>query len=241
MNDNSTLGMLSVGAGELLTLLLDDDTTPGRPRRVTVITLAAFNVSQEMADYCTRMDRNGQGVITPNAAAGFLTHLAERSMIKVPRELTIPFGNMKRPSSRLLNEYRYTINPEEFWEEKILARYAKSSFDVFNHQGHMLMVVGNVDAPFRMIATIIDGKGAVLGMLRLDILSDSKLTCLNDDDIERLRLGLQADLTMNVPDLMLMVDKVLVTSNPLFGVNRFRRYHDLPALPEKQEEAPLPI
>lgn len=241
MNDNSTLGMLSVGAGELLTLLLDDDTSPGRPRRVTVITLTSFNVSQEMADYYTRIDRNGQGVITPNATAGFLSYLAEQQMIKVPRELSIHFGNMKRPASRLLNEYRYTINPEEFWEEKILARYVKASFDVFNHQGHMLMVMGNVDAPFKMIATIIDGKGAVLGMLRLDILSDSNRTLLSDDDIERLRLGLQADLTMNVPDLMLMVDKVVVTSNPLFGVNRFRRYHDLPAIPEKQEDVPLPI
>ena len=111
-----------------------------------------------------------------------------------------------------------------FWEAKLLHRYSKSCFNVINHQSHLLTVMGNVDAPFVMTATIIDGIGGILGMLRLDILSDNKHTLIDEDDIEVLRLGLQADITMNIPDLMLMVESVTIASNPTFTVNSFNRH-----------------
>lgn len=236
MNDNSTLGMVTVRSGELLTLVLEDDNTPGRPKRVSVITLADIDVSKEMAEYCEHLDRSTNAINTLNAMSGFLGYLVSKGMVKVPQETSVRFGNLKRPSSRLLNEYRYTINPEQFWEDKLLARYHKSSFNVISHQSHMLTIMAGIDSPFIMTATIIDGGGGILGMIRLDILSDNKHTLLNDDDIERLRLGLQADITMNVPDLMLMVKSVEIQSNPLFGVNRYKALIDLPVVNEDAPE-----
>lgn len=232
MNSNHTLGMVTVQSGELLTLLIETESTPDRPKTVSVIALADFDLSKEMADYYRTTDRTNGALITKNALGGFLCRLSEKGLIVLPKEHRIPFGSMERPASRLSNEYRYTINPETFWEDKLMHRYTKASFNVINHQSHMLTVVANVDAPFTMTATVIDGIGGILGMLRLDILSDSKHTLLNDEDIERLRLGLQSDITMHVTDLMLMIECVTVASNPTFGINSFTRHRDFePAAP----------
>lgn len=226
MQSNHTLGMVNVNDGELLTFLIDKESNPDRPTTITVIALADIDLSKEMADFYQRAAKDTTTLITENAIVGFVTWLAERGLIRLPRENRIPFGNMKRPSSRLADEYKYSVNPEMFWEAKLLHRYSKACFNVINHQSHMLTVMANVDAPFTMTATVIDGIGGVLGMLRLDVLSDNKHTLISDEDIERLRLGLQADITMHVPDLMLMVECVAVSSNPTFGINAFKQHRD---------------
>lgn len=232
MQNNHTLGMINVRDGELLTFLIDKESTPDRPTTVTVITLADLDLSQEMATFYHRTPKHTTELITENAIAGFITWLADRGLVKMVRETRVPFGNMKRPSSRLADEYKYSINPEMFWEAKLLHRYSNACFNVINHQSHMLTVMANVDAPFVLTATVIDGVGGVLGMLRLDILSDNKHSLISDEDIERLRLGLQADITMNVPDLMLMIEGVSVSSNPTFGINSFNRHRDFRAASE---------
>jgi hypothetical protein len=229
MHSNHTLGMVNVEEGELLTFLIDKESTPDRPITVTVIVLADIDLSREMADFYQSTSRDTQAIITENAIAGFITWLSNKGLIRLPRETRVPLGNLKRPASRLADEYKYSVNPEMFWEAKLRHRYSKACFNVINHQSHLLTVMANVDAPFAMTATVIDGVGGVLGMLRLDILSDNKHTLINDEDIERLRLGLQADITMNVPDLMLMVECVTVASNPTFGINSFNRHRDFNA------------
>lgn len=233
MNTNHTLGMVNVRSGELLTLLIETDSAPDRPKSVTVIATADFDLSREMANFYRTTDRVGGALITKNAIGGFISHLIDKRLIILPKEHRLPFGHMERPASRLSNEYRYTLNPEQFWEDKLMHRYKTASFNVINHQAHMLTVMGNVDAPFTLTATIIDSIGGILGMLRLDIISDHKHTLLDDEDIERLRLGLQSDITMYVPDLMLMVECVTIASNPTFGINPFSKHRDLePAAPE---------
>lgn len=232
MHDNHTLGMVNVRDGELLTFLIDKESTPDRPTTVTVIALADMDLSHEMATFYQQAPKDNTALITENAIAGFVMWLVGRKLIKLVRETRIPFGNMKRPSSRLRDEYKYSINPEMFWEAKLLHRYSTSCFTVINHQSHLLTIMANVDAPFAMTATVIDGVGGILGMLRLDILSDNKHTLIDDDDIEVIRLGLQADITMNIPDLMLMVEAVSIASNPTFTVNSFNRHRDFTPVTE---------
>lgn len=218
-----TLGLVYVNAGELLTFLVNDDSTPGRPKRVTIIALDSFNVSDEMVGYYKVMDRS-QVLMSEKVLPEFIIHMASKGLVRVTRETTVVFGSVGRPASRLSNEYKYTLDPEFFWEEKLLARYRKTSFDVFNHQGHLMTIINNVDAPFQMTATLIDGQNSILGMLRMDILTESKHTLVNEEDIERLRLALQADITMHIPDLMIMVEKVDIQNNPNFGLNGFKRH-----------------
>lgn len=226
MQSNHTLGMVNVSDGELLTFTIDRESHPDRPITITVIALADIDLSKEMADFYHMTAKDTTSLITENAIAGFVMWLGKRELVRLPVEHRVHFGNLKRPSSRLTDEYKYSINPEMFWEAKLLHRYSKACFNVINHQSHMLTVMANVDAPFTMTATIIDGVGGVLGMLRLDVLSDSKHTLISDEDIERLRLGLQADITMHVTDLMLMVEGVSVASNPTFGINSFNKHRD---------------
>jgi hypothetical protein len=226
MQSNHTLGMVNVSDGELLTFTIDRESHPDRPITITVIALADIDLSKEMADFYHMTAKDTTALITENAIVGFVNWLANRGMLRLPVEHRVHLGNLKRPSSRLTDEYKYSINPEMFWEAKLLHRYSKACFNVINHQSHMLTVMANVDAPFTMTATIIDGVGGVLGMLRLDILSDAKHTLISDEDIERLRLGLQADITMHVTDLMLMVEGVSVASNPTFGINSFNKHRD---------------
>ena len=232
MPSKHKLGMERIRAGELLSFTYED-TVPNNEKRLTVVALADIDLSLEMATYCEQMDRSGKDIYTENALPAFIEYLTEKRLLHVGNEVKVHFGKVRRPASRLLNEYRFKMSPESFWEEKITTLYLNRSFSVFNHQMHSLTVMMGIDAPFYIMASFIDVQGDTLGVLRLSVLSDSQHTLIDDEDLERLRLALQADIAMNLSEINVMVDRVKLTSNPDFGLSSFKRH--LPAInPENQ-------
>lgn len=238
MTNNHTLGMIRVSTGEILTFQVTDKNTPEKQKRISVIALVDIDVSKEMAEHYAKINRSTSAVHSENALISLVSEWVDRKKVLYANEVTVHIGEESRPAQRFADEYRYTINPEQFWEDKLIERYRKASFNVINHQGHLLTVVHQIDSPFSMTATVIDGVGGILGMLRLDIMSDNKHTRINEEDIERLRLGLQADLTMHVPDLMLMIEHVSVQNNPLYGVNPFKQH--LPPIVHQESHEAVP-
>lgn len=223
MAENHTLGRIFVRAGEILTFTFDE-TDSGHKRHLTVVAIVDIDLSREMALFCDATDRSGKDIYTENALPEFLQSLAEKQMLHVGKEITVHFGDRGRPAARLMNEYRFRINPESYWEDKLVQRYTTGSFTVFNHQHHQLTVMQGTDAPFTAHATIVDMQGEYLGHLRLSVLPDHRHSFISDDDVERIRLALQADITLNVEEISVMVERVVMTSNPDFGQNAFKRH-----------------
>lgn len=223
MPSKHTLGTMYVRAGDLISFTYDD-TVPEEERRVTVVAIADIELSREMALFCEQTDRSGKDIYTENALPAFIEYLTEKRLLHVGNEVSVHFGQIRRPAARPLNEYRFRMNPESFWEEKIHHRYQKHSFTVFNHQSHTLTVMGGDDAPFFITASFIDMKGDQLGVLRLSVLSDNRHTLIDDEDVERLRLALQSDIALNLSELNVMVERVELASNPDFGKNSFLRH-----------------
>lgn len=236
MSENHTLGRIVVRAGEILTLTFDESVS-GHKRHLTVVALIDIDLSREMALFCERMDRSGKDILTENALPEFLQYLSEQQMLHVGKEISVHFGDRGRPAARLMNEYRFRINPESYWEDKLVQRYTTGSFTVYNHQHHLLTVMQGSDAPFTAHAVIVDMQGEYLGHLRLSILPDQRHSFISDDDIERIRLALQADITLNVEEISVMVERVFVTSNPDFGQNVFKR-HLVPLKNQSSESEP---
>lgn len=222
MTNEHTLGRLSVKAGEILTFTYRDNTP--HERHVTVVAIADIDLSREMALFCEQCDRHGHAIFTEEALPAFIEYLTQSQLLHVGNEVRIDFGRLGRPSSRLLNEYRFRINPEAFWEAKLLHRYQHNSFTLLNHQNHLLTLMAGVDAPFTVLADVLDIHGEHLGTLKLELLSDQRHTLINDEDVERIRLALQADITLTVQELSLMIDRVTILSNPDFGTNPFSRH-----------------
>lgn len=237
MPSKHTLGKMYVRAGEILTFTYDD-TVPEEKRRVTVVAIDDIDISAEMAMFCEQTDRSGKDIYTENALPAFIEFLTEKRLLHVGREVNVHFGQIRRPAARLLNEYRFKLNPESFWEEKISARYEAHSFSVYNHQSHSLTVMLGVEAPFYITASFIDLNGDQLGVLKLSVLSDDRHTLINDEDVERLRLALQSDIALNLGEINVMVERVELASNPDFGKNAFLRHIpeiDITALSNPQE------
>lgn len=223
MQENHTLGRIVVRAGEILTFTFDESVS-GHKRHLTVVAIADIDLSREMALFCEATDRSGKDIYTENALPEFLQSLSEKQMLHVGKEISVHFGDRGRPAARLMNEYRFRINPESYWEDKLVNRYTTGSFTVFNHQHHCLTVMQGTDAPFTAHAVIVDMQGEYLGHLRLSVLPDQRHSFISDEDIERIRLALQADITLNVEEISVMVERVTVTSNPDFGQNVFKKH-----------------
>jgi len=223
-----TLGRIKVRAGEILTFTYDES-TPDKRNHITVVAIADIELSQEMATYCESIDRSTRAIYTEEALPGFIQYLTEKRLLHVGAEVSLHFGTKHRPATRLLNEHRFKINPEAFWEAKLTHRYSLNSFTVFNHQNHLLTVMGDVDAPFYILADVVDLHGELLGSLRLSVVSDRRHTLIDEDDIERLRRALQADLSLHVEELSVLIDRVRLIPNPEFGVNPFSRHASLAA------------
>lgn len=223
MQENHTLGMVTVRAGEILTFTFDES-TPEKRRHLTVVAIQDIELSREMALFCEMTNRAGKDIYTENALPAFIQHLAEKRLLHVGKEVSVHFGDRGRPAARLMNEYRFRLNPESYWEDKLVKRYTTSSFTLFNHQQHNLMVMMNVDAPFYILADLLDMRGEPLGTLRLSIIPDQRHTFISPDDVERIRLALQADIALNVEEISVMVERVRVASNPDFGQSVFKRH-----------------
>jgi len=223
MHEHHTLGRMKVRAGEILTFTYDES-VPDKRCHLTVVAIADIDLSQEMATYCVTINRSTRDIYTENALPGFIEYLAEKRLLHVGTEVNIHFGTTKRPAARLMGEYRFDINPESFWEAKLIHRYQSNSFTVYNHQHHMLTIMSDVEAPFLVLADIIDMKGEYLGVLRLSVLSEDSYTLFSDEDLERIRLALQADISLNVVEISVLVESVKLVPNPDFTKNAFGRH-----------------
>ncbi|MCY1276108.1 hypothetical protein D9M68_19370 [compost metagenome] len=223
MPGKHTLGLVLVRAGELISFTYDDS-VPNRPKRLTVVALTDIDLSKEMATFCGLTNRSGKDIYTENALPAFIEYMAGKRMLHVSTEVSVHFGTVKRPAARLLNEYRFDINPEFFWEEKLTHRYESQSFSVINHQQQMLTIIFGIEAPFYVLASLIDLKGDSLGVLRLSVLPDGQHTLISDEDLERIRLALQSDIVLHMSEIAVMVERVVLTSNPDFGSNSFKRH-----------------
>ncbi len=222
MSHEESLGRLIVKAGEILTFTYRDSTP--HPRHVTVVALVDLDLSRHMAEFCEKTNRDSRDIYTEQALPSFIEYLTELHLLHVGKEIQVDIGQIGRPASRLMNEYRFRLNPEAFWEAKLLHRYQRSSFTVFNHQNHLLTVMAGVDAPFTVVASLIDMAGDALGVLRLSVLTDHKYTLLDDEDLERIRLALQADISLSVEEISVLVDSITLIPNPDFGSNPFARH-----------------
>ncbi|MNZ43796.1 hypothetical protein D3C78_614080 [compost metagenome] len=223
MQDKHTLGRVTVKAGEILTFTFDESAQE-QNRHLTVVAIDNIDLSREMALFCELTNRSGKDIYTENALPLFIQHLAEKRLLHVGKEVTVHFGDRGRPAARLMNEYRFRLNPESYWEDKLVRRYTTNSFTLYNHQQSILTVMMGVDAPFYILADILDMTGDHLGILRLSVIPDNRHANLSDEDVERIRLALQADIAMNVEEISVMVERVRVTSNPDFGQSLFKRH-----------------
>lgn len=227
--------MIHVKAGELINFTYDD-AVPDRPRRVTVVAIEDIDLSREMALFCEKTNRSGKDIYTENALPAFIEYLVMKRLLHVGAEVDVHFGSSRRPAARLLNEYRFRLNPESFWEEKLTHRYESRSFTIINHQQQMLTMMIGVEAPFYISASMVDLKGDYLGVLRLSVLPDGRHTLISEEDMERIRLALQSDIALHMSEIEVMVERVCVTSNPDFGSNTFQRH--LPEINLPSSEIP---
>ena len=223
MQCNHTLGVIKVKAGEVISFTFDK-LPKDNHGRITVVALNDIDLSREMADFCEKTDRSGKDIYTENALPDFIESMVERGHFHIGPIVNVHMGHEKRPCNRMLNEYRFSINPESFWEDKLINRYDKNTFTVYNHQNHLLTMMADVEAPFYARASIVDMRGEYLGQLRLSILPEQRHSFINDSDIERIRLALQADIMLNVAEINVMVENVQVASNPDFGSSRFKQH-----------------
>ncbi|MNP89099.1 hypothetical protein D3C85_14990 [compost metagenome] len=223
MENKHTLGRVEVKAGEILTFTYDNP-SPENRRHITVVALSDINLSDEMALFYQELDRGSDDIITEAALPAFIEHLCDKRLLHVGTEVNIHIGTVGRPAERLVNEYKFMLNPESFWEEKLSHRYLKRSFTVYSHQDHLLTIMMGVEAPFTILADIINMQGNHLGILQLSILSDRRHTLISDDDLERIRSALQADISLCIDEVSVLVERVTLLTNPDFGSNRFTKY-----------------
>lgn len=235
MEEKHTLGRVEVKAGEILTFTYDDP-SPANRRHVTVVALSDINLSDEMATFYDQLDRSSDDIYTENALPAFVEWLCDKRLLHVGTEVSVHLGIVGRPSARLAGEHRFKINPEAFWEEKLSHRYMSNSFVVYNHQEHMLTIMMDIEAPFSILADIINLEGKHLGILHLSVLSNSRHTTLSAEDLEVIRSALQADISLHVQEISALVERVTLLSNPEFGVNRFNLHFETPSPTERKYE-----
>lgn len=226
MSDRHTLGRLDAKEGDIITLSYRDK--DDQEKRVSVVAIDSFSLSEQMATFCSNTRRSSESIFTENALPAFIEYLASEGLVHVGRAVEVSVGLAGRPAKRLLDEYKYHINPDSFWQEKLTHWYSKHSIILYSGKGEALTLVTGDDGHLFITAEVLSSKGEPLGLMRFSLLLEHITSSISEDDLERIRLAIQSDIALNIPELEVVVDKVTARSNPGYGSNKLDKHFTLP-------------
>ena len=221
--ESKPLGESKAKAGQLLSLYVEDDVLPVS---VTLYVLKDFDLSNEMAEY-HELHRRVGGDKSETVIGTFSAWLAEKGLVENPsRSDIVVLGRFGRPPARMISEWKYRKNPEAFIMDRIRRTLHVASLYMFTHDGQYLILLDHGQSQDEVILEI-SHKGEAIGMVHLDLFTDSKRRVkINDDDLQKIKALIETIFNERLHEEELSVTRVF-TNIPCLS----ERFELIPAQP----------
>lgn len=198
-----TVGGSAVNKGQLLTLYVEDPTKSNGHYFMMLYVKETFNVSIEMAGFYQQLSSENRLMSSEAATEQFYLYLLRKGLVERPKSDVIYMGEMGRPSVRVSDEYKYSLNPTEYTIRKLKNDLMFQSMTFYNHQGYRVMLLGPEGSLSEIMVEIIQ-HGESVGTIRLGIVFDRSLDAvINEADIEQMRSVIMRMVseTSHIPDV----------------------------------------
>lgn len=185
------VGSCEVLSGQLLTLYAEDKVN-GRPSYIMLYVKKSFDLSQKMVEYYHSLSTDERTQHTEVSCDGLYRMLLKQGLVEKPRSDLVLMGEIGRPSKRLADEVRYSINPEKYKLEKIRDELQYVTKLFYNHQGYRIMLIGADSVLNEAIIDVLDEKGMPMGNLKIGVVFDrTSNATIDSGDTEKLKETVQ--------------------------------------------------
>lgn len=185
--DPHRVGSCEVLSGQLLTLYAEDKVN-ARSSFIMLYVKKSFDLSQKMVEYYQSLTADERSQHTEVSNDGLYRMLLKQGLVEKPRSDLVFMGEIGRPSKRIADEVRYSINPEKYKLDKIKHDLQYVSKLFFNHQGYRILLLGADDVLNEAIIDINDEDGVFIGNLKIGVVFDRTANAtLDKDDTEKLK------------------------------------------------------
>ncbi len=181
------IGTYEVSRGQIITLFSEGD-SPKNNRFTLIYVKRSFNMSEKMVEYYRSLSPHEKSQPCEDAAEGLYRMLLKQGLVERPKSDLLHMGMIGRPSSRLADELRYSINPESYVLKKIQDDLLYTTKIFYNHQDYRVLLLGAGSSNNEVIIEVLDTEGVDIGHLKIGIVFDGTVgLTLNDEDTDKVR------------------------------------------------------
>lgn len=219
MNATTDLGTSLIHKGHLLSLYLENN-EDGRPQQTVVLyVLKDFNLSEVMADFYENYPGKKHYLKSEIVLPELVDHLITAGYVYRPEADMICFGTQGRPPSRMIDEYKYSKNPDEFLLSKIRDALNSRCNGIYAHRGSYINLMNPTYCPW-VVRAAISVAGVHRGMLEIGVSPSDPGRVPMREDAPYIRNYLNEVLRTDFPDKSVEVTEVFAPGEDEIKINR---------------------
>lgn len=204
-----TVGAAEVVKGQVLTLYVENTQNPPNHHYLQLYIKESFSLSDQMALFHSE-EREYRDVASEVSVEAFYRFLLRKGLADRPRSDVVKFGQMGRPSARVVEEYKYAINPDAFILGNLREALLFHSKAIVNHQGYRVVIMSS-DVETDELVVEITHRDQSVGVINMCVAFDRGIGVEFDaDDQEQIRKTIDEMVSGVAPVPGLSVSRVFL-------------------------------
>lgn len=155
MMNTNRLGSSPIVKGQLITLYIDDVENGRLQQAVILYAMQDFDLAEKMVEYYGECKNKQTLTKSEIMLPCFSDHLVEKGLVTHPSHDTVRLGTVGRPPARMIDEYKYSLNPNAFVEGKLIGLVNGQCNGVFGHRGHYFSLMNAEFCPYVVRCAIV--------------------------------------------------------------------------------------
>lgn len=192
------LGNTYIDEGDLITLYLEDNSA--KTEVLILVAKTAINLSIEMANYYELIKGYTQWIMSDKAIHGFADYLVEKALAYRPKSTSVKVGDKNRPSKRILDEYKYRLNPKAFSVKMLEEKINDTCAGLYTRKGAYINLTSSSFCNMEVRAHMLQDNEDV-GTIRIGIIPDPSIKGIQElePDKEAIKSFIQKQINVQFP------------------------------------------
>lgn len=201
------LGTTPIGKGQLITLYVEDSENDRLQQAVILYAMQSFNLSEVMVEYYKQCKNKRTLLKSEIAISSFVDYLIEKGFVNQPKNETVRIGIAGRPPMRLIDEYKYQMNPVSFMQEKLESLINGRCNGVYGYSGNYFNLMKADLCPYTIRCSILIDSAQPI-VLEVGVSPSERHVVPNEKDCLKFQTYLQQLFSNEFNDLPIFVEKV---------------------------------
>lgn len=214
----SNLGETLAVEGQLLVLYVESMEDKRHDVDVVLYVRSTFNLSEQMATYHREVMSATANMRSEKVIREFVQWLTDKGLVTEPSSSHVSVGAKGRPPVRIIDEYKYQMNPAEFVFDKLKALVKSQTGAYVNSKGGDVVLLDPAATDDELLLEVFCD-GEPIGFLHVGlVIGTERLKVIDHHDISEIRTSMEALFNKHLPEHQFTIGRVLLDRPPYSNV-----------------------